>query len=309
MPEEFPGSQHELLTRVRQLARGVEQLTTLLAMEQTTADPAAGQDPFTLAEEAASELAEVTGVPRHDVALVLGSGWAAAADALGETVATVTATDLPGFRPPAVVGHAGTIRSISVPREGAEPLRALVLPRTHYYEGHGVRAVAHGVRVASAAGCRTIVLTNGCGGLDRSVPAGSPVLISDHLNLTGDSTLEGPTFVDLTDLYAARLRDLARTVDPTLTEGVYAQFRGPQYETPAEVRMAGVLGASLVGMSTALEAVAARHLGMSVLGFSLVTNLAAGVSDQPLSHEEVLQAGRDAAPRCAALLAGVVPLL
>ncbi|PRY13496.1 purine-nucleoside phosphorylase [Kineococcus rhizosphaerae] len=275
-------------------------------MTETATAP---EDPFTVAEEAAADLAERTGVPRHDVALILGSGWAAAADELGEVVATLPATDLPGFVPPSVVGHAGTIRSILVARDGAQPLRALVLPRSHYYEGHGPRAVAHGVRVAAAAGCRTIVLTNGCGGLDRTVPAGSPVLISDHLNLTGATPLEGPTFVDLTDLYAADLRDLARTVDPSLREGVYAQFHGPQYETPAEVRMAGVMGASLVGMSTALEAIAARHVGMKVLGFSLVTNLAAGVSDQPLSHEEVLQAGRDAAPRCAALLAGVVKLL
>ncbi|WP_432509968.1 purine-nucleoside phosphorylase [Kineococcus sp. SYSU DK001] len=267
------------------------------------------QDPFTVAEEAAADLAERTGVPRHDVALVLGSGWAAAADALGEVVAALPATDLPGFVAPAVVGHAGTVRSVLVERPGGEPLRALVLPRTHHYEGHGVRAVAHGVRVAAAAGCRTVVLTNGCGGLDRAIPAGSPVLISDHLNLTGASPLEGPTFVDLTDLYSARLRALARTVDPSLPEGVYAQFRGPQYETPAEVRMAGVLGASLVGMSTALEAIAARHVGLQVLGFSLVTNLAAGVSDQPLSHEEVLEAGREAAGRCSALLTGVVGLL
>ena len=268
-----------------------------------------GTDPTALAGRAAARLAELSGVARHDVALVLGSGWAAAADRLGEVVAELPATDLPGFLPPAVAGHVGTVRSVAVPRPGADPLRALVLPRSHFYEGHGVRAVAHGVRVAAAAGCRTVVLTNGCGGLDPAVPAGSPVLISDHLNLTGASPLEGPTFVDLTDLYSARLRAVARTVDPDLPEGVYAQFRGPQYETPAEVRMAGVLGATLVGMSTALEAVAARHAGLEVLGFSLVTNLAAGVSDQPLSHEEVLQAGRDAAGRCADLLAGVVPLL
>ncbi|WP_432575083.1 purine-nucleoside phosphorylase [Kineococcus sp. SYSU DK005] len=269
----------------------------------------ADTDPFELAERAAQRVAELTGVPHHDVALVLGSGWAAAADRLGEVALEVPATELPGFTAPAVVGHAGTLRSIRVEREDAEPLRALVLPRTHFYEGRGVRAVAHGVRTAAAAGCRTLVLTNGCGGLDPSIGPGSPVLVSDHLNLTGATPLEGATFVDMTDLYSSRLRALARTVDPELPEGVYAQFRGPQYETPAEVRMAGVLGASLVGMSTALEAVAARHAGMEVLGFSLVTNLAAGVSDEPLSHEEVLQAGRDAAARCAGLLAGVVPLL
>ncbi|WP_328294858.1 purine-nucleoside phosphorylase [Kineococcus sp. NBC_00420] len=278
-------------------------------MTSIAAPDAAEHDPFALAEETAATLAELSGVGRHDVALILGSGWSAAADQLGEVVATLPATDLPGFLPPAVVGHAGTVRSVSVARPGGTPLRALVLPRSHFYEGHGVRAVAHGVRVAAAAGCRTIVLTNGCGGLDPAIPAGSPVLISDHLNFTGASPLEGPTFVDLTDLYSTRLRGVARTVDPDLAEGVYAQFRGPQYETPAEVRMAGVLGAQLVGMSTALEAIAARHAGMEVLGLSLVTNLAAGVSDQPLSHEEVLQAGRDAAGRCAALLAGVVPLL
>ncbi|WP_369051966.1 purine-nucleoside phosphorylase [Kineococcus terrestris] len=273
----------------------------------TTSAPA--DDPFDLAAAAAARLAEVTGVERHDVALVLGSGWAASADTLGELVAEVPGTDLPGFSAPAVVGHRGTAKSLRVERDGAGPLHALVLPRTHFYEGRGVRAVAHGVRTAAAAGCRTVVLTNGCGGLDPTVGPGSPVLISDHLNLTGASPLEGATFVDMTDLYSARLRGVAREVDPDLPEGVYAQFRGPQYETPAEVRMAGVLGADLVGMSTALEAVAARHAGLEVLGFSLVTNLAAGVSDEPLSHEEVLEAGREAGPRCARLLAGVLPRL
>ncbi|MFB9376738.1 purine-nucleoside phosphorylase [Kineococcus gynurae] len=269
----------------------------------------ATDDPFALAETAAARLAELSGVPRHDVALVLGSGWAAAADEIGETVATVPATELPGFLPPAVVGHAGVARSIAVQRPGQEPLHALVLPRTHFYENHGVRAVAHGVRTARAAGCRTVVLTNGCGGLDPEIGPGSPVLIADHLNLTGASPLEGPTFVDLTDLYSARLRELARTVDADLPEGVYVQFRGPHYETPAEVRMAGVMGGSLVGMSTTLEAIAARHVGLEILGLSLVTNLAAGVSAQPLSHQEVLDAGREAAPRCSRLLAGIVPQL
>ena len=275
----------------------------------TTPPAPADTDPFELAATAAARLAELTGRDTHDVALVLGSGWSAATDSLGTDAVRIDATQVPGFRPPAVVGHAGVITSLRVARADGRELTALVLPRTHFYEGHGPRAVAHGVRTAAAAGCRTIVLTNGCGGLDPAVPAGSPVLISDHLNLTGASPLEGATFVDMTDLYSVRLRGLARTIDPDLPEGVYAQFRGPQYETPAEVRMAGAMGADLVGMSTALEAVAARHVGMEVLGFSLVTNLAAGVSDQPLSHEEVLTAGRDAADRCSRLLAGVVPLL
>jgi len=272
-------------------------------------DPFVSTDPFALAATAAARIAEVTGVARHDVALVLGSGWAGAGAEIGTVVAEVPATDVPGFSAPAVVGHTGTVTSLRVEVADGEPLHALVLPRVHVYEGRGVRAVAHGVRTAAAAGCRTVVLTNGCGGLDPVIPAGSPVLIADHLNFTGTSPLEGATFVDMTDLYSARLRGLARGIDPDLPEGVYCQFRGPQYETPAEVRMAGVLGGDLVGMSTALEAIAARHVGLEVLGLSLVTNLAAGVSDEPLSHAEVLEAGREAAPRCARLLAGIVPLL
>ena len=168
-----------------------------------------------------------------------------------------------------------------------------------------MRAVVHGVRTAAAAGASTMVLTNGCGGLNPDWAPGTPVLISDHLNLTGRSPLEGATFQDLTDLYSSRLRDLARTVDPSLPEGVYAQFPGPHYETPAEVRMAGVLGADLVGMSTALEAIAARHAGLEVLGLSLVTNLAAGIQQTPLSHQEVVEAGQAAGPRIAELLARI----
>ena len=164
----------------------------------------------------------------------------------------------------------------------------------------------HAVRTAKAAGCSTIVLTNGCGGLNPAWGPGTPVLISDHINLTAASPLEGPTFVDLTDLYSARLRAIAHEVDPTLDEGIYVQFRGPHYETPAEVQMAKRMGGDLVGMSTALDAIAARHVGMEVLGISLVTNLAAGISDQPLSHQEVIEAGQAAAERCGRLLADVV---
>ena len=181
------------------------------------------------------------------------------------------------------------------------------LSRTHYYEGKGVEAVVHGVRTAAAAGCRAIVLTNGCGGLKESWTPGTPVLISDHINLTGRSPIVGARFVDLTDLYSARLRAMCREVEPSLDEGVYVQFPGPHYETPAEVRMAGVLGGHLVGMSTTLEAIAAREAGMEVLGISLVTNLAAGISDQPLDHSEVIEAGRAAASRMGDLLSRVVP--
>ena len=135
------------------------------------------------------------------------------------------------------------------------------------------------------------------------------MLISDHINLTSASPLRGATFIDLTDLYSSRLRALCRELEPTLPEGVYAQFRGPQYETPAEVRMAGIMGADLVGMSTGLEAIAAREAGLEILGLSLVTNLAAGMTGEPLNHEEVLEAGRAAAERMGRLLAQVVRAL
>lgn len=262
-------------------------------------------DPPAAAAAAAQALRELTGVDRHDVALVLGSGWVPAADRLGRTVADLSVTDLPGFLPPAVQGHAGRVRSVQ-----AGDVRALVfLGRSHFYEGRGVEPVVHAVRTAAAAGCRTVVLTNGCGGLDRSWSPGTAVLISDHINLTGASPLRGATFIDLTDLYSTRLRELCHELDPSLPEGVYAQFRGPQYETPAEVRMAGILGASLVGMSTTLEAIAAREAGMEVLGLSLVTNLGAGLSGEPLDHHEVLAAGNAAAERMGTLLARLLERL
>lgn len=166
--------------------------------------------------------------------------------------------------------------------------------------------VAHGVRTAVAAGCKTVVLTNGCGGLREGMRPGQPVLISDHLNLTGISPIVGPHFVDLTDLYSPRLRALCKEIDPELEEGVYAMFPGPHYETPAEINMVRVLGGDLVGMSTVLEAIAAREAGAEVLGISLVTNLAAGLSGQPLNHEEVIQAGRDSAKQMGSLLARVL---
>ena len=265
-------------------------------------DPAT--DPFAVADAAAAVIRERTGVERHDVALVLGSGWGHTADLLGETLTTIDNTGVPGFGEAAVAGHSGVMRSVAIGDTGR---RALVYgTRTHHYEGRGVRAVVHGIRTAAAAGCRAVVITNGCGGLRESWAPGTPVLISDHINLTATSPIEGPTFVDLTDAYSPRLRALAREVDPDLDEGVYVQFTGPHYETPAEVRMAGILGGELVGMSTALETIAARQCGLDVLGISLVTNAAAGISDSPLDHGEVLEAGRDAAERSGRLLAAVV---
>jgi purine-nucleoside phosphorylase len=261
-------------------------------------------DPYQLARNAGASIASRSGIDHHDIALVLGSGWSGAADLLGETLWEAPATDIPGFRAPALAGHVGTLRSIRI---GDTDRVALVVgARTHLYEGAGVDAVAHGVRTAAAAGCGTVVLTNGCGGIDPAWTPGTPVLIADQINHTGDTPLRGPRFVDMTDLYTPRLRQIAHEVDPSLAEGVYMQFRGPSYETPAEVRMARAVGGSLVGMSTALEAIAAREAGMDVLGISLVTNLAAGIGDQPLNHEEVIAAGRDAGPRIARLLADVV---
>ena len=228
--------------------------------------------PYALAEEAAARLAELTGVARHDVALVLGSGWLPAADALdgagGANTTEIDVTSLPGFAASAVQGHSGKVRSIRIPGTDGNPDRHLLvfLSRTHYYEGRGVAAVVHGVRTAAAAGCRAIVLTNGCGGLKETWTPGTPVLISDHINLTGESPIVGANFVDLTDLYSSRLREMCREVEPSLDEGVYVQFTGPHYETPAEVRMAGIMGGHLVGMSTTLEAIAAREAGMEILG-------------------------------------------
>ncbi|MCE3550103.1 purine-nucleoside phosphorylase [Pseudonocardia sp. RS11V-5] len=256
---------------------------------------------MSIAQQAAQALANATGVERHDVAVVLGSGWRPAADVIG-VGADVPMAGLPGFVPPAVEGQSGTVRSLGV--GGRKVL--VMLGRTHGYEGHPVEAVVHGVRVAAAVGCRTIVLTNAAGGIREGMSVGQPVLISDHLNLTARSPLVGPRFVDLTDLYSVRLRKLAREIDPSLEEGVYAGLPGPHFETPAEIRMLRTLGADLVGMSTVLEAIAARAEGVEVFGVSLVTNLAAGMTGQPLDHEEVLEAGRASATRMGELLRELV---
>ncbi|MGX5772782.1 purine-nucleoside phosphorylase [Microbacterium trichothecenolyticum] len=267
-------------------------------------DPTA--DPFAVAAAAAEDIARITGVERHDIALTLGSGWGRAAELLGETTSTFPATQVTGFSAPALTGHVGSLRSIVTPKGR----RVLVIgARTHYYEGYGVRRVVHSVRTAAAAGARTMVLTNGAGGIKHTWTPGRPVLISDHINMTGDTPLEGATFIDLTDLYSLRLRDLARSIDPSLDEGVYTQFRGPQYETPAEVQMVKSFGGHIVGMSTALEAIAARQAGMEILGFSLITNMAAGIQKTPLSHQEVLDAGREAEPVISSLLARVIGAL
>ena len=270
-------------------------------------------DPFADAETAAAELAQRTGIDRHDVAVVLGSGWQDAVDGLGAPTAEVATADLPGFVPPTVAGHQGRMRSVDI--AGYHVL--VLVGRVHLYEDRTPAQVVHGVRTAVAAGAGVIVLTNAAGGINPAYQVGQTVLIRDHLNLTGVSPLSGPPppagygarFVDLTDCWSPRLRAIAHDVDPGLIEGVYANLPGPHYETPAEVAMYGKAGADLVGMSTVLEAIAARHLGAEVLGLSLVTNAAAGVTGEPLAHEEVLAAGAAAAPGLAALIAGVIARL
>ena len=235
--------------------------------------------------------------------------------AFGDTTAEVPLRDLPGFPDVGVAGHQAVLRSVEA--DGGKRVLAL-LGRVHAYEGHDLAAVVHAVRAAVRAGCGTVVVTNAAGGLRPGMYVGEPVLISDHINLTGRSPLTGPEapadlglprFVDLTEAYSRRLRDLAREIDPTLQEGVYAGMPGPQYETPAEIRMLQTLGADLVGMSTVHEVIAARHVGAEVLGLSLVTNLAAGLGADALDHADVLAAGRAAAEAMGDLLARVVARL
>jgi len=250
-------------------------------------------------------VARRTGAPSHDVAIVLGSGWAPAVAALGSADATIPMADLPGFSSPTAVGHTGEVVSMEI---GSHRVLVLV-GRIHAYEGHSLADVVRPVRMAVAAGATTVILTNAAGGLRESYQVGQPVLISDHLNLTGRSPLRGAHFIDMVDAYTPALRALAMQVDPTLDEGVYAGMPGPQYETPAEIRMLRTLGADLVGMSTVHEAIAARAAGAQVLGVSLVTNLAAGITGEPLSHAEVLATGRESAARMGALLAEVIRLL
>lgn len=259
-----------------------------------------------LAQAAAEYIARSSGVVRHDIALTLGSGWAQAGETLGETLALIDAHDVPGFRRPALDGHAGTIRSVRL----ASGKHLLIIgARTHLYEGHGVGAVAHGVYTAAAAGVSTMILTNASGSLRREWMPGTTVLIRDHINLTATSPIEGARFVDMSQAYSPALRQLAIELYPNLPTGVYAQFRGPQYETPAEIKMAGILGADIIGMSTVLETIAAREVGLDVLGLSLVTNLAAGVGAEPLAHEDVVAAGEAALPRLAGMLSAIVDRL
>jgi purine-nucleoside phosphorylase len=261
--------------------------------------------PAATAQDAAAAIRDRTGVNEHDVAVILGSGWAPAVAALGDPVAVVPMAELPGFTPPIAAGHGGEVLSLRI----GDRRLLVFIGRIHAYEGHQLRHVVHPVRAACAAGAQTVVLTNAAGGLRDDFAVGQPVLISDHLNLTARSPLEGAQFVDLVDAYSPRLRAIAHEIDPSLAEGVYAGLPGPHYETPAEIRMLRTLGADLVGMSTVHETIAARGHGAQVLAVSLVTNLAAGITGRPLSHDEVLEAGRQSATRMGSLLAAVIARL
>ena len=255
-----------------------------------------------LAEQAAQAIATRTEVPHHRVAVILGSGWQSAAAEIATPRASIPMGEIPGFEPPTAQGHQGIVHSVTV---GETPV-LLMMGRQHLYEGYEPQRVVHAVHTAAAAGAQTVILTNAAGGIRDGMRVGDPVLIADHLNLTGRTPLTGATFVNLVDAWDPGLRALATEVDPSLTEGVYAGLHGPQYETPAEIHMLRGMGADLVGMSTVLEAIAARSLGVRLLGISLVTNLAAGVTGAPLSHQEVLAEGQAAAPRLGKLLRGVL---
>lgn len=271
--------------------------------------PSPVDHPFEAAEASAAALAEATGVDRHDLAVVLGSGWRPAADRMGEVVAEVPMAELGGFPPTAVEGHGSTVRSIA--HDGRRIL--CFLGRVHLYEGHHPNQVTHGVRTAIRAGCSVVVLTNAAGGIRADLRPGQPVLIADHVNLTGRTPLLGPNddrlgprFPDMSQAYSPRLRELARSVEPDLAEGIYCGLLGPTYETPAEVRMARTLGADLVGMSTVHETIAAVHAGAEVLAVSLMTNFAAGLGQAHLEHEDVLSVAAASAERMGALVAEIV---
>jgi purine-nucleoside phosphorylase len=259
-------------------------------------------DPYAAAQVAADRLAELTGRDTHDALVVLGSGWGPAVEAFGDPRASFAMGDVPGFLAPTADGHLGEIRSYDL--DGVTTL--VLLGRTHLYEGHGLRPVVHGVRTAHAAGARLALLTNANGSLRDDWELGQPVLVSDHLNLTGTSPLEGARFVDLTDAWSPRLRTLARGVDPSLAEGVYAWLRGPHYETWAEAAWLRVTGADMLGMSTVPEAIAARELGMEVVGFSTVTAIEGPAAGPGIDPAEVVEIAQRTAARYGPVLAELV---
>lgn len=263
-------------------------------------------NPFIIAKEAANEIRNITGVTKYDIAVTLGSGWGKAAELIGKAPHVIPANKIIGFNASKVAGHTGTLKSVKL----ANGKNILIIgARTHYYESNEtnhVRQVVHSVRTAAALGCETMILTNGAGGICPEWTPGTVVLIKDHINMTAATPLEGATFIDLTNLYTPELRNTVKTLYPETPEGIYLQNTGPQYETPAEVFMAKTVGADIVGMSTALEAIAAREAGMNILGLSLITNHAAGISGEQLNHQEVLDTGKASEERLAEMLTKIV---
>jgi purine-nucleoside phosphorylase len=255
-------------------------------------------------------VAQATGSRAWRVAVVLGSGLSDIARALAPSD-PIPYGRIEGMPASVVEGHEGSLYAGEV---NGVPTLAFA-GRAHLYEGHDPTAVTYAVRSAIEAGCEVVILTNAAGAVDPGLDVGAPCLISDHLNLTGLNPLsgphdgKGPRFLDLTEVYDRDLRGAARGVDQKIGEGVYAGLLGPTYETPAEVRMLRKLGADLVGMSTVHEAIAARYLGARVLGLSVVTNLAAGLAPEPLSHDGVAAAGHRAAGRVETILRGVISAL
>ncbi|OUM96837.1 MAG: purine-nucleoside phosphorylase [Thermobacillus sp. ZCTH02-B1] len=250
-----------------------------------------------------------------EIALILGSGLGVLADHV-EDAAVIPYRDIPHFPLSTVEGHAGELVVGRLAGRNVVIMRG----RFHMYEGYGPELTAFPVRVMKALGARTLVVTNAAGGINTSYRPGDLMLITDHLNLTGRNPLVGPNddelgprFPDMSEAYSRRLRAIARETAREqgleLREGVYAGLLGPSYETPAEIRMLRALGADAVGMSTVAEVIAARHCGLDVLGISCISNMAAGILDQPLSHEEVMETTERVKSRFLALVTGVIPRL
>ena len=270
------------------------------------------QDLFTRAESAAAYVLSQAKL-RPQIGLVLGSGLGAFADELANAV-RIPYAEIPSFPRSTAVGHAGEL----VIGESGGVAVAVMAGRVHLYEGYSADEVAFPVRVLGRMGVRAAVLTNAAGGINVQYGQGALVMIRDHINLQGQNPLTGPNderlgprFPDMSYTYAKRYREIALEEAGKLAipprEGVYVALLGPSYETPAEIRYLRTIGADLVGMSTAPEAIAARHMGMNVLAISCVTNMAAGVLDQPLNHQEVLETGRRVMGQFVALLRAVLP--
>jgi purine-nucleoside phosphorylase len=247
------------------------------------------------------------------VAIVLGSGLGAFAQDLTDAT-EIPYDEIPGFARATVEGHAGRL----VIGRAGEVTVAAMQGRFHFYEGYALEEVTFPIRVLKLLGVRTLVLTNAAGTLNTAVTPGSLMVISDHLNLLGDNPLRGknddrfgPRFPDLTSVYAVRLQDIvieeANAMGLEVRRGIYAALSGPSYETPAEIHMARTLGADVVGMSTVPEAIVARHMDMAVVGISCITNLAAGVSDQPIDHSQVMAIGERVRGSFTELLKRVIP--